>query len=152
MAREESIYEQRHAFDVIPIEAETIIEDFKKDLLAKIFIEVEPILNSILTHKYLSIDDQHLLITNIKEHINIYYYMGDKETLIKLINHLSSPDHVKILKSLKEKIENNQYPKDFKLSSETLKKHPTSNLKEIVQIRYKSLLIRYINYLLTIYS
>src|SRR4029079_5199849 len=147
----ESIFEQRYAFDVVPISAESILEDFKTQFIAKIYIDIEPILNSVLTHKYLSIDDQNLLINHIKNNVNIYYYMGDKNTFLKLIYLLSSPDNIKILKALKDKILSNNYPKEFKIPSDTLKKLPTANLKEIVQIRYQSLLIRYIDHLISIF-
>lgn len=147
MARDITIFEQQHAFETITFDSAKILEDLKNDIVLKKYTEVEPILNAILTHKRLSNDDQLLFINHIKNNINIYYYMGDKDTFIKLVHYDKNK-----LNDLYQQIKQDDYPKDFKITTDTLKSLPTPNLKEIYKIRYKDLLLRYIKHLLNVFK
>lgn len=151
MDRGEARVFEYETFGFISIDVEKELEEFKSNLLLKVYVEIEPILNAILTHKNLSDEQQTLILNDVRKNTNIYYYMGDKETFINLLHYLSSKP-LKDLKELKTQITNNEYPKLFKIKAETLKNLASNNLREIYKLRYKSLLLRYIDHLIILYK
>lgn len=151
MSREIGIFEQQNVLSTIELEESTVLDEFKKSLLLKVYLEVEPLLNAILTHRYLSTNQQHLFLNHIKNNSSIYYYMGDKDIFIKLLNKITSKNAIQTIKELKKNIKEDQYPKDLKIPTETLK-NLTLNLKEIYRLRYKALLLRYIDHIILLLS
>lgn len=148
MERETYIEEIKNYFPKTNEDVEKMIEKFKKEHIHKVNIKVEPILNAILTSIKIKDDDKDLLYNDIENNVYIYYYM-DKEVFIKLFSYIANPNLLKSLKKLKKTIENDEIPETLRVKSDEAL---TKNVKELYNIRYQNLLLRYINYLILLFK
>lgn len=148
MERETYIEEIKNYFPKTNEDVEKMIEKFKKEHIHKVNIKVEPILNAILTSIKIKDDDKDLLYNDIENNVYIYYYM-DKEVFIKLFSYIANPNLLKSLKKLKKTILNDEIPETLRVKSDEAL---TKNVKELYNIRYQNLLLRYINYLILLFK
>ncbi len=148
MERETYIEEIKNYFPKTNEDVEKMIEKFKKEHIHKVNIKVEPILNAILTSIKIKDDDKDLLYNDIENNVYIYYYM-DKEVFIKLFSYIADPNILKSLKKLKKNILNDEIPTTLRVKSDEAL---TKNVKELYNLRYQNLLLRYINYLILLFK
>lgn len=153
MKREENIFEFQNI--IIPnVDVKELIENFKKEHSFKINVELEPLLNAILTNKNLNTEDKDKLIESIENNIQIYVSM-DKNILISLIDYISNNKINNKLKfnNLVYQIQNDNIPNELNIKKiyDEYKKLNVK-LKDIINIKYKNLLLRYINWLREIFS
>lgn len=140
--RETTLEDTRYIFEKTSVDVTTVIENFKKEFSAKIMLDIEPLLNAILTNTNIRSEDQEKLITSIHDNINIYYYMNT-DILIKIINYAASTDMKKKLKKTRNPIEISEVNQD---EYNNLNK----NQKEIYLQRFDNLVDRYIQFLINV--
>lgn len=138
--REATIDENKYAYEKQTVSTE-VIENFKKEFSPKIMLEIEPLLNAILTNMKINQSDKDKLVTSIEQNINLYYYMNT-ELLIKIINHTHA-----VVKNLKKL----QHKNTIEIDSEEYNQLDKAQ-KEIYKIRYDNLIERYATYLIQVLS
>lgn len=121
------------------------LERIKSEYGAKYGVKLEPLYDFITRNK-LDIIYKNKLLQSIEDNVNLYYYMNI-EYFINIINYVTVPN-VNIVKKLRElhtNIINDKIPKKL-LSA------PKDVNLDIYDIRYKSLLQRYIVFLINIFT
>ena len=124
-----------------------IIENFKATHDPKINLKIEPILNTVITQPNFNDNLKNLLIESINNNVLIYYYM-QIDILTKLIYYLTS---LKDLSTLIELLSNNKkIPKSLYIPYQqpTKKTVGEKGSVELYDLRYRSTLLRYCNFLL----
>lgn len=102
MSRRETVIEEnKYIFEATSVDVISVIESFKKEFPSKTMIEIEPLLNAILTNNKINAEQQEVLVNSIRENINIYYYMNN-DILIKLINHVAGSNMKRKLQKIKK--------------------------------------------------
>lgn len=140
--RETTLEEDQFLFEKTSLDVTAVIDNFKKEFSPKIMIDIEPLLNAILTNPNIRSNDQETLITSIHDQINLYYYMNT-EILIKIIDY-GGKDMKKKLKKVKGN------PIDILDINQEEYNSLKKNQKEIYQLKFDNLVDRYITFLINV--
>lgn len=152
MLRETIIEESKYGITKINIDIANVTDEFKKTLAPKIYIKIEPILNGILASTKLQTDDKLKWVEDIKNNIHIYYYF-DNEIFFKLFHAIESNDLIKKLKTIKKDMEKqDKIPPNIFIQLKTEEQNLTKDLKELYLLRYYNLIMRYIDYFITLFE
>lgn len=151
MKRETYIEDVKFEFAKSNVDVEEIIANFKKEHNYKINIKIEPILNAILSSEKIRDEDKDLLYTDVIGNLNIYYYM-DKDVFLKLFYYINGTSILKKLKTLKNDIIADKIPTALVIAPLKTEGTLTKDLKNLYHERYNNLLLRYVNYLINLFS
>jgi hypothetical protein len=151
MKRETYIEDVKFEFAKSNVDVEEIIANFKKEHNYKINIKIEPILNAILSSEKIRDEDKDLLYTDVIGNLNIYYYM-DKDVFLKLFYYINGTSILKKLKTLKNDIIADKIPAALVIAPLKTEGTLTKDLKNLYHERYNNLLLRYVNYLINLFS
>jgi hypothetical protein len=120
------------------------LEKIKKEHGLKVYLKLNPLFDYINNNK-LSVDDNNKLIASIMNNVYIYYYINH-EVIILILNNT----RVDQLSTLYQNVVNDKIPKKLIISNPTYD-HLSTTLKKIYDLRYKSLLLRYISFLQNVF-
>jgi len=145
MRRETYIEENKNEFIKTNENVVELVENFKKNHLPKINLKLEPILNAILTSNKLKSEDVEKLYEDVLNNYNLYYYMAS-DLFLKLFHYVEGITISKNLNKLKKNVLAGEIPSQLIIKNEEIKE-----MKELYNIRYNNLLLRYIDYLINLY-
>jgi len=145
MRRETYIEENKNEFIKTNENVVELVENFKKNHLPKINLKLEPILNAILTSNKLKSEDVEKLYEDVLNNYNLYYYMAS-DLFLKLFHYVEGITISKNLNKLKKNVLAGEIPPQLIIKEEINKE-----MKELYNIRYNNLLLRYIDYLINLY-
>lgn len=151
MKRETYIEDVKFEFAKVNVDVEEIITNFKKEHNYKINTKIEPILNAILSSEKIRDEDKDLLYNDVIDNLNIYYYM-DKEVFLRLFYYINGTNILKKLKALKSDIVADKTPTALIIAPVKTEGTLTKDLKNLYHERYNNLLLRYVNYLINLFS
>lgn len=142
MSREVVIEESRHVRAKPNTEQQRILNELRETFGDKYYLDLESFLTGILLT--LKEDKRDLILDHIKSHVDLYFYLN-KSILSSIISDTNMDD--KLLLELKEKIKEGNIPKILKLK---IDKDLSDKFKELYKLKYHALLLRYIEFLLSI--
>jgi len=121
------------------------LEKIKKEHGLKVYLKLTPLFDYINNNK-LTIEENNKLILSIMNNIYIYFYMNH-EVLILILNYT----RVDQLSILYQNVVQDKIPKKIILKNPN-EEHLSPALKKIYDLRYKSLLLRYITFLQKVFD